>query len=312
MALALLLAALPALYWPQPTATAPALKQAGIQQVLVPAADLSAWQGTGIEARPLPPGELAAREVLRVPGPRPGPVDVASASRRPWLDANGWRILRRPGERYAYQLPAGRAALAAAEAFAYGADAVLTVDPLDLDALGRMLAFLSTVPPLELPPVVDVAVVDDGSFRTGEVLNLMARRNLLFEAVRRPARGTPLVVKIGSREYPEREAADPFALAVRRRLGDARRSLRLYGSEVVLARLTGDGGRRRLQLLNYGGNWTEGLRVRLIGAWTAGPALVAGRGEQRLENKVRREGATEFTLPWLETYAVVDLQAASE
>jgi len=309
--LGLLLAALPALYWPQPPATAPALTQAGIRQVLVPAEDVAGWQGTGIDVRTLPPGDLAGREPLRVPGARPQSPEEASATRRPWIDANGWTIVRRPGGRFAYQLPAGRAALAAAEAFAWGADALLAIDPADLDPLGRMLACLSTVPPLALPPVVDVAVIDDGSFRTGEVLNLMARRNLLFEAVRHPARGTPVVVKIGSREYPEREAADPesFSLKVRGRLG-GRRSLRLYGSEEVLARLTGDSSRRRLQLVNYAGRWTEGLRIRLLGAWTPAPALVAGRGPQPVEDYVRRDGATEFTLPWLDTYAVVDLQAA--
>jgi len=319
VALALLLAALPALYWSQPPATAPALKQAGVRQVLVPPEDVAQWQTAGLEVRALPPGELARRESLRAPGARAQSPEEASSTRRPWIDANGWAIVRHAGGRFAYQLPAGRAALAAAEAFAYGADAVLTIDPADLDALGRMLAFLSTVPALELPPVLDVAVVDDGSFRRGEVLNLMARRNLLFEVIRRPAReparhparGTRLVVKIGSRDYPERDAADPeaFTLKIRGRLGD-RRSLRLYGSEEVLARLTGDSTRRRLQLVNYAGRWTEGLRVRLLGAWIPGPALVAGGGSQPVEDLVRRDGATEFTLPWLDTYAVIDLQAA--
>jgi len=309
---------LPALYWPQPPATAPALQQAGVRRVLVPPEDVARWQGAGmagVEVRALTPGELARRESLRAPGARPQSPEEASSTRRPWIDANGWAILRHAGGRFAYQLPAGRAALAAAEAFAYGADALLTIDPADLGALGRMLAFLSTVPALELPPVADLAVVDDGSSRTGEVLNLMARRNLLFEVIRQPGRhpalGAPVVVKIGSRDYPEREAADPeaFSLKLRGRLGD-RRSLRLYGSEEVLARLTGDSTRRRLHLLNYAGRWTEGLRVRLLGSWAAGPALVAGRGPQMVEDYVRRDGATEFTLPWLDTYAVIDIQAA--
>ena len=36
--------------------------------------------------------------------------------------------------KYRYDLPAGKAALAAAEAFAYGADALLKIDPADAAA----------------------------------------------------------------------------------------------------------------------------------------------------------------------------------
>ena len=112
---------------------------------------------------------------------------MASASVRPWVNANGWRFLRKPDDRYWGDVPAGRAALAAAEAFAYGADAVLAIDPADLEAFGRMLAFLSSVPDSELPAAADIAVVDDGSPPVGEVLNLMARRNLLFKVAQKEA-----------------------------------------------------------------------------------------------------------------------------
>jgi hypothetical protein len=315
MTVALLLAALPALYWPQPATTAPALTRAGIERVVVPPADLAAWQASGLNVRPLPPEELAAREVLEVPGTLRQRLDVASATLRPWIDANGWRIRREPSKRYAYQLPAGRAALAAAEAFAYGADAMLTIDPADLEPFGGMLAFLSSLPPAaELPSVTDVEVVDDGSAVVGEVLNLLARRNLLAEPARQPVPGRRLVVRIGSKEFPEEAASDPdaFALMVRHRLGDERRSLRLYGSEVVIARLTGDAGRRRLHLLDYGGRGVEGLRVRLPGAWTVAEARVAGRGRVPIEDYARRGGATEFSLPWLDTYAVVDLRPSKD
>jgi len=40
-----------------------------------------------------------------------------SASRSPWIDANGWQILRAPARRYYYDVPAASVALAAAEAF---------------------------------------------------------------------------------------------------------------------------------------------------------------------------------------------------
>ena len=121
---------------------------------------------------------------------------------RPWVFANGWRFLRKPEGRYWGDVPAGKAALAAAEAFAYGADAVLAIDPADLEPVGRMLAFLASLPDSSLPGAADIAVVDDASPPVAEVLNLMARRNLLFEVVRKEVPGVALNVRIGSKEFP--------------------------------------------------------------------------------------------------------------
>jgi hypothetical protein len=47
MMLALLLAALPMIFWDQGPETVVALKQNGIEQVLVPAERLQAWKTTG-------------------------------------------------------------------------------------------------------------------------------------------------------------------------------------------------------------------------------------------------------------------------
>jgi hypothetical protein len=208
-------------------------------------------------------------------------------------------------------VPAGKAALAAAEAFAYGGDAVLTIDSADLAAAGAMLKFLEGLPAADLPPVADIAVVDDGSAVTGEVMNLLARRNLLFQIARAPASPLPLTIAIGSSEYPVSEAADPsaFAQKVRRQLTDERRSLRVFGSEVVICRLTGTPAQARLHLLNYGGREIEGLRIRVRGAYAMGEAHVAGAGRVPLTDHVVADGATEFSLPRLATYAVVDLRA---
>jgi hypothetical protein len=318
---ALLLAALPAIYWTQPPTTADALRQAGVARVLVPEASAAGWSGTGVEVAAVSPDDVAARVRLEPPGPLPQRPDVASATHRPWLDANGWRILRRPRDRYAYTLPAGKAPLAAAEGFAYGADAVLAPDAADLDALGKMLAFLASLPAAELPGVADVAVVDDGTAEIEEVLNLLVRRNLLLRVVAPAAPGaapaaraarTPLVVRLGSRAFPREDADDPdaFALKVRRALGDEQRTLRLYGSEVVVARLTGSASRRRLHLLNYAGRIVEGLRVRLLGRWTLAGAFASGLGGTAVEDYRSEAGATEFSLSSMETYAVVDLAAA--
>ncbi len=311
MILSLVLATLPSLYWAQPIDTAPLLRQAGIERLCVPPASAAAWRAAGFAAFPLGEKERSERTRLQAPGLR-SRAEVASASVRPWVFANGWRFLRKPDGRYWGEVPAGKGALAAAEAFAYGADAVLAIDPADLETVGRMLAFLSSVPESSLPGAADIAVVDDGSPPVAEALNLMARRNLLFEVVRKEAPGVALNVRIGSKEFPRDEAEDPEALslAVRRRLTDEKRSLRIYGSEVVLARLTRDTRHARLQLLNYGGRMIDGLRVRLLGSWVVAGSRAFGEGGLTVDERVTAEGATEFSLGLIGPYAVVDLTAA--
>ena len=311
MILSLLLATLPSLYWAQPVETAPLVKQAGLERLCVPAETAAAWRAAGFAVVPLGEKDRSERTKLSAPGLR-SRAEVASASGRPWVFANGWRFLRKPDGRYWGDVPAGKAALAAAEAFAYGADAVLAIDPADLEAFGRMMAFLSSVPDSSLPAAADIAVVDDASPPVGEVLNLMARRNLQFKVVQKDAPDVALNVRIGSKEFPRTEAQNPeaFALSVRRRLTDEKRSLRLYGSEVVLARLTRDAGHARLHLLNYGGRPIDGLRVRLLGSWVAAEARAFGEERMAVEDRVAADGATEFSLGLLGTYAVVDLTAA--
>ena len=309
--LALLALSLPCLYWSAGLDSRAALEAAAIKRVCVPPDRADSWRAAGFTVTPLTDAELASRERLPSPGitPRAG---VASPTRAPWVEANGWRFTRRPAAKFVYDVPAGKAALAAAEAFASGADAVLRIDAADLGALGAMLAFLATVPAVELPAVSDFAVVDDGSAVTGEVMNLLARRNLLFEAVQAPSSRFPINIRIGSPEYPRTEAADPsaFAQKIRRQLTDDRRALRIYGSEVVLCRLTADAGRARLHLVNYGGREIEGLRIRIRGRYADGEVHVAGAGRLALEDRVVADDATEFTIPRISTYAVVDLKTA--
>jgi hypothetical protein len=224
--------------------------------------------------------------------------------------ANGWRMARRPAAKYSYTPGPGAVALAAAEAYAYGIDAIIRIDPADVNRIGEMLTFLQGLASVDLPAVADFGIVDDGSALTGEVLNLLSRRNLLYRIVAAPSPQLPLNVVIGSREYPAQEAADPstFALRVRRDLTDDRRSLRIYGSEVVIGRLTANGERARLHLINYGGREIQGLRIRVRGAFPTGDALVSGVGRVALDDRIIAEGTTEFSLPRLTTYAVVDLR----
>ena len=141
-------------------------------------------------------------------------------------------------------------------------------------------------------------------------MNLLARRNLLFAIVKAPSSRYSINVALGSREYPVEEAADPsaFALKIRRQLTDEKRSLRVFGSEVVLCRFSSDGSRARLHLINYGGREIQGLRIRVRGAFRGTDAQVAGAGRIALEDQSIVNGATEFSIPRLTTYAVVDLE----
>jgi hypothetical protein len=309
---ALLLAALlPCVFWTQGIESAPSLKTAGIERVCVPLGQVEAWRKAGFTASPMSEAELAERLTVAVPGIR-ARADRASATRSPWVNTNAWRFLREPKGEYVYEVPAGRAALAAAESYVYGAtDVVLKIDPADVGGLGEMLSFLRGRPDDALPPVADIGVVDDGSAAMGEALNLLVRRNILFKLVPAPAPEFPFTVQLGTADFPAESAADPsaFALAVRRKLGDERRTLRVFGTEVVIGRLTGGGARWRLHLLNYAGRDIEGVRVRLKGVVPEGEALVPG-GRLAFQDRTVVDGGTEFTVPRIGVYAVVDLPPA--
>ena len=289
MPLLVLLLSVPCVYWGQGVESRAPLEAVGIKRFCTEA-------------------DLVSREPLPTPGitARAG---LASPTRSPWIVANGWRFTRNPGTKYAYDVPAGKATLAAAEAFAYGGDAILKIDPADMSNLGEMVTFLEGLPAADLPVVADLAVVDDGSAITGEVMSLLARRNLLFEVVKAPSARFRINIAVGSSGYPREEAADPsaFALKIRRQLTDAQRALRVFGSEVVICRLTGDAERVRLHLINYGGREIEGLRIRLRGVFRNGEARVAGVGRVPLQDHIVADEATEFSVPRIVTYAVIDL-----
>jgi hypothetical protein len=314
LALALLAASFveraPCVYWTQGIESRATLEAAGIKRLCVAPAVVDTWRAAGFSASAITAAELAAREPLPAPGVT-ARAGLASPTRSPWIVASGWLFTRHSTTKYAYDLPAGKGALGAAEAFAYGADAVLKIDPADVGAIGKMLAFLDGLPAADLPAIADLAVVDDGSAITGEVMNLLARRNILFQVVTSPAAQFRINIAMGSAAYPLAEAADPsaFALKIRRQLTDEQRTLRVYGSEVVICRLTGDATGVRLHLLNYGGREIEGLRIRVRGAYGKGEAYVAGSGRLALDDYAVADGSTEFSLPRIATYAVIDLKA---
>lgn len=255
--------------------------------------------------------EIRLEELEKVPAPgvRWGVrgENTASATRAPWVDSNGWRFLRHPAGKYLYEVPRGASPLAVAEAFAYGVDARMRIDAGDGKAFGEMLAFLKDLG--EAPafvPAANIAVVDNGSPLLPEALNLLVRRNLLFRVVSAPDPKADLNVTIDS------EAADPvaFAAKVRTRLTDSKRLLRIYGSEVVLGRLLLGAGRARIHLLNYGGEKVEGVRLRVRGTYAVGRLAVFGYDGAKPEDYLTEGGATEFTIPEMGIYTVVDLKNA--
>lgn len=305
LALAVLL---PSLFWDHGPDTAAALRDAGITHVSVPQSMAESWKkvsGISVEVadpqgmRKLPPPSVHFR------------MDEASATRAPWVDANGWRYLRYAGSKFYCDAPGKAAALAAAEAYTYGAGTLIHTDADGLKPLGQMLQFLGKLPPVDLPPVSDIRFIDDGSPQSGEFMNLLIRRNLLFRIAKPGDSGKGLVVQLGSKEYPKSEAANPSLLAakVRANLTDEKRSLRIYGSEVVIGRLLAENGSARLYLLNYqsGRRAVEGIRVRVSGDYAKHSVSAYDAPGRTLMDYSMKTGATEFTLPELKTYAVVDL-----
>jgi len=307
MSLALWLALAQTLFWAHGPQTAPLLKQAGIERLAVPPELNEAWQGQELEVEAV---DAAKAEKLPAPGVE-YQINRASATKIPWVTAHGWRFLRSPEELFLYDAPGPGAALAAAEAFAYSGRALVQTDEAGLEPLGRMLDFLRQVEKPDLRAVADVAVVDDDSSEVGEVLNLLSRSNLLYHTVEQPDANAKLNVELGSPEYPRAQAAAPHELAakVRENLTDDRRSLRIYGSQVVVGRLEGDGDRLRVHLLNYAGprQVVPGLRVRVLGKYARQRLTAEGVDSQELLDVRVEDDATEFTVPEIQVYAIVDL-----
>ncbi len=294
------LALLPALFWNGGPDTAAALRHAGIKQFCAPPARIAGWKQAGFSATPMTEEELDRRIKLSPPG-IDRKVMVASATTAPWVDANGWRFRRKPQGEFYYEASPGTGALAAAESFAFGANAVLKLAPADLDDVGGMLRFFQTLPEKKLPDVADFGFIDDGSDDAAEILNLLSRRNLLYKIVREPDPHLKLNVASNS--------DDPhlFAAKIREKISDQQRSLRVYGSEVVLCRLVGDGSQARVHILNYGRRGLDGVRLRVRGTYAHAKFYAPGPAME-VKDFVSTDGFTEFSLPVIGPYAVVDLE----
>ncbi len=235
-------------------------------------------------------------------------MNEASATRSPWIISNGAKILRDPAGKYFYPVSGRAAAVAVAESFVFHADSLVQASEDGAADAEKMKTFLGGLPVANLPPVVDLVVIDDGSAQTSEVMNLLIRRNLLFRPVQK-AEKAKLVVQIGSSDFPKAAAANPsdFAILVRRKLTDEKRSLRVYGSENVIARLESDGRTARLHILNYGQRPVEGIRFRVSGKYKNASLNAFGVPGAEVQEMMVDGDATEFTVLELRQYAVVDL-----
>lgn len=299
---------LPSLFWDKGPETIEQLRHAQIARISVPPSIEDSWKGTpGIAIDIEDPGHLT-----KVPAPGVEfHARVASATRAPWVNSNGWRFLRDREGHYFYEAPGSAAALAVAEAFAFGVHATIHTDDAGLEPFGRMLAFLRQAGERDLPPLVNIGFIDDGSAESGEFMNLLIRRNLLFKVVKQADPKLDLNVGLGDPQYPKSEASNPSLLAekVRSNLTDQKRLLRIYGSEVVVARLVGNDNSATLFLINYGAGRSpvHGLRVRILGKYRKPQALQYDSGDNHLQDIGFDSEAIEFTLPELKTFAIIDL-----
>jgi hypothetical protein len=299
---------LPSLFWDKGPETVNLLRQAQISHISSSAAMAESWKTVpGISVDIVDPKQL-----VRVLTPSAiFHTEEASATRVPWVNSNGWKFLRQPEGRFYYEAPGVAAPLAAAEAFMFSANAVIHTDAAGVEPFGKMLAFLKQVGSEDLPALVNIGFVDDGSPQSGEFMNLLVRRNLLFRIVKNPDPKLDLTVKLGSQQYPRSEAGNPSLLAekVRSNLTDEKRLFRLYGSEVVVGRLVGEGNRTRLYLLNYAAarSPVQGIRIRILGVYPKQDIVEYDRPNARLFDVSTASGATEFTVPELKVFGVINL-----
>ena len=302
-------AILPVLFWDRGTDTISVLQEAGIRCIAVPPDAAEEWKSTGFCFRPMPLQEV---EKLPVPGVRMRTrgAGTASATVAPWVDSNGWRFQFRPTAKFLYEVPPGRALLAAAEGFAFDADVAIRIADEDLRTFGEFLSFLDGLPNSEATEAVsNIAVVNNRSPLLPEALNLLTRRNLLFRIVDTPDRSADLNLEIGSKLFPQSESVNPVYVAERARelLTDRKRLLRIYGSENVLGRLLRGSSSARLHLLNYSPRKAEALRIRVIGTYKGIRLHAFGYKDPAVTDILHRAGGTEFSITEMGPYAVVDL-----
>ena len=299
---------MPLLFWDGGIDTAPTLAKGGLHQIAVPPEHAEQWKTQqAIEIQPFDPQSAVK---LKPPATR-YETSMASASRSPWVESNGWRMLRDPKAKFYYDATGSSGALAAAEAFMFGGNAAVHTDHAGFEPLCRMLVFLNALGEPGLPQLANIGFIDDGSRVSGEVMNLFVRRNLLFKIVPQPDPNLDLTVQPGTPKYSKKDAMNPghFAELVRGDLTDDKRLLRIYGSNVVIGRLEGDANHMRVHLINCDPNaeTPQDVRVRVKGVFAKHKAAIFGEDSAVLQDFSTDAVVTEFTVPQLAVYAVVDL-----
>ena len=228
-------------------------------------------------------------------------MNMATATSAPWVDSNIWRYRRDPKASYLCDVRQKSAPLAMAEGFMEGVKLSLQSSPEQKADYDAMLEFLKQIPEGAKTPWVNLTISDDGSPQAGEVLNLLSRRNIFYQV------GSKADFALSSK------ISNPYEhmQEIREKLGDDKRVLRLFGSELTLAELARDGKRIRLHLLNYGNRKVEDLRIRIQGRFRESDIklYVFNSPQPKLKDFVEDRGATEFTLDLLPLYAVLDFES---
>ena len=248
-------------------------------------------------------------------------IAVASPTQRPWMDASGWRFLRAAAAAgYSTSCPPGRGPLAAAEAHLHGADALCRSTLRDLPAVAQDAApSCARSRRCPGPTWPRSRWWTTGPSWSGEVMNLLSRRNLLWRPGaegRGPA--TPPARVAGSRcasGAPPSRRRPPRIPASWPRADPAAASattgalLRVYGSEAVLCRLQGDrAGTLAPVAAELRQRRREGVRVRIRGGYPRGTAVTDRTGSRAPIDQTSTGDTTELTVPPFALWAVVDLQ----
>lgn len=225
-------------------------------------------------------------------------MNMASATTSPWVDSNLWRYRRNPKGNYLCDVKEKSVITAMAEAFSIGVKLSLQISPKQQEDFDRMLAFLKAIPDGPTRPWVNFTVSDDGSFQAGEVMNLLSRRSIGYALA--PKGDYALTAKMTN---PYEAMQD-----IREKLGDNRRVIRLFGSELTLAEAAREGNRVRLHLINYGSRPVDHLRIRIQGVYREPDIKVhlLGPAIPKLKDFESGKDYTEFTLETLGAYGVLD------
>ncbi len=236
-------------------------------------------------------------------------VATAGATAAPWVNANGWRFVLNPERAFVADATGPALPLAMAEAFAWGGNVWFRVAEAERPVFDRTLSFLQALPKRDLTPRAQIGVVNDGTPEAAEVLKLLIRRNLMAAPAMASGKTPALLVKLDTPDFPRESAKNPaaFAAGVRGRVGDDKRILRVYGTDVVLGRLESGPGFARVHLVNYSNREVEGARIRVLGHYRLDGYRALDQPDSRPQDFAVSAGATEFTIPSLTRYAVIDL-----